>query len=89
MADRNPSFFGPVLATADRTVEAYSADELARIRARLIDRDVREVHASAWPATRRFETMFPASPFESRTLETPRLRRVEPSSSSRVRIIES
>lgn len=89
MADRNPSFFGPVLPTADQTVEAYSADELARIRARLIDRDVRQVHASAWPATRRFETMYPVAAPDSRTLETPRIRRVEPSSSSRVRIIES
>lgn len=92
MADRNPSFFGPVLPTADESIEAFSADELARIRARIIDRDVRRAHASAsaWPAARRFETIYPAAPTppDSRTLETPRVRRPDPSS-SRIRIIDS
>jgi hypothetical protein len=61
MADRNPSFFGPVLPQAADAPEAFSFDELQRIRGRRIEMDIVRTQGTAWPAQRRFETMYPFS----------------------------
>jgi hypothetical protein len=78
MADRNPSFFGPVLSTADHSVEAFSAEDLARIRARLVERELQLAQPSPWPTTRRFETIYARSAPERPSRETARTRRIEP-----------
>ena len=62
MADRNPSFFGPVLPQEKDAPEAFSADELQRIRGRRIEVEVMRAAGSAWPLTHRFRTMYPAAP---------------------------
>jgi hypothetical protein len=68
--------FGAVMPVADSSVEAFSSDELARIRARLVEREAQLAHGSPWPASRRFETIYARSAPTSRTSETPRMRRV-------------
>jgi hypothetical protein len=60
MADRDASFFGPVLETADDSVEAFSGEEIVRIRARRIAANLSRAQA-AWPGTRRFKTLYPAA----------------------------
>jgi len=61
MADRNPSFFGAVLPQAADAPEAFSFDDLQRIRGRRIEADLLRTRGTAWPAQRRFETMYPFS----------------------------
>jgi hypothetical protein len=61
MADRNPSFFGPVLPQAPDAPEAFSFDELQRVRGRRIEADLLRTRGTAWPAQRRFKTMYPFS----------------------------
>jgi hypothetical protein len=60
MADRDASFFGPVLPQPADAPEAFSFDELARIRANRVAADLLRAGPSAWPAKRRFQTMYPA-----------------------------
>ncbi len=62
MADRHPSFFGPVLPQDPEAPEAFSAAELQRIRGRRIEADMQRMGPSAWPAERRFPTMLPRRP---------------------------
>lgn len=61
MADRNPSFFGPVLPQAPDAPEAFSFDELQQIRGRRIEAELLRTRATAWPSRRRFTTMYPFS----------------------------
>ncbi len=61
MADRHPSFFGPVVPVAGDAPEAFSAAELVRIRAAHCEADLIRAGASGWPETRRFETIRPAA----------------------------
>jgi hypothetical protein len=61
MADRNPSFFGPVLPQAPDAPEAFSFDELQRIRGRRIEVEVLRSKGSGWPSHRRFQTLYPFS----------------------------
>ncbi|HEY2517398.1 MAG TPA: hypothetical protein VGI39_41280 [Polyangiaceae bacterium] len=62
MADRYPSFFGPILPQRPDAPEAFTPEELVQIRARRIEADVVRAAAPAWPERRRFETMVPAAP---------------------------
>lgn len=59
MADRNPSFFGPVLPQPPGAHEAFSFDELQRIRANRIATDLLRAGPSAWPERRRCRTLYP------------------------------
>jgi hypothetical protein len=61
VADRNPSFFGPVLPQRPDAPEAFTAQELTAIRARRMEADLLRAGSSAWPERRRFETMLPAA----------------------------
>ena len=60
MADRDASFFGPILPQPADAPEAFSFDELQRIRAKRVEADLLRAGPSAWPATRRFKTIYPA-----------------------------
>lgn len=75
MADRYPSFFGGVLEGADTSVEAFSTEEIARIRARLIEREMRLAESPSWPQARRFETIYAFSAPERPSRETARVPR--------------
>jgi hypothetical protein len=59
--DRNPSFFGPVLPQTEDAPDAFSFDELQRIRGRRIEADLLRTSGAAWPLERRFQTMYPCS----------------------------
>jgi len=59
MADRDASFFGPVLPQPADAPEAFSFDELQRIRANRVAADLLRYGPSAWPAKHRFQTMYP------------------------------
>jgi len=61
VADRNPSFFGPILAIADDSPPAFGPAELARILVRRMEIDLIRRNESAFPETRRFATMRPVS----------------------------
>jgi hypothetical protein len=60
MADRNPSFFGPVLPQEPGAPPAFSDGELVMIRARRLEVEILRAQACAWPGRHRFETMYPA-----------------------------
>jgi len=62
MADRDASFFGPVLPQPADAPEAFSLDELQRIRGRRIEADLLRTASPAWPAHRRFRTLYPRTP---------------------------
>jgi hypothetical protein len=59
MADRDASFFGPILPQPPEAPEAFSFDELQRIRANRIVADLARHGPSAWPEAHRFRTMYP------------------------------
>lgn len=59
MADRDASFFGPVLPQPPDAPEAFSWDELHRIRANRIAADLVRAGPSVWCEKRRFQTMYP------------------------------
>jgi len=59
MADRDASFFGPILPQPADAPEAFSFDELQRIRANRVAADLLRHGPSAWPAKHRFQTMYP------------------------------
>jgi hypothetical protein len=59
MADRDASFFGPILPQPWNAPEAFSFDELQRIRANRIAADMLRHGPSAWPERHRFQTMYP------------------------------
>jgi len=59
MADRDASFFGPILPQPADAPEAFSFDELQRIRANRIAADMLRHGPSAWPERRRFKTIRP------------------------------
>ena len=59
VADRNPSFFGPVLPV-ENDEPAFSFEELRRIRAMRAEADRARTGESAWPEERRFATIYPA-----------------------------
>jgi hypothetical protein len=61
MADRDASFFGPILPQPVNAREAFSFDELQRIRANRIAADLVLRGQSAWPERRRFRTMYPSA----------------------------
>lgn len=88
MADRNPSFFGPVLPQAEDAPEAFSASEIVKIRARRIEADLVKAHGSAFPATRRFETILPGASTQA-SAERPQVQSVEQLEGGRVRIVVS
>ncbi len=59
MADRDASFFGPILPQPADAPEAFSFDELQRIRARRIAADLLRAGPSGWPERRRFPMIYP------------------------------
>jgi hypothetical protein len=75
MADRNPSFFGPVLPQAADAPDAFSFEELQRIRARRMEADLLRAGSSGWPEQRRFQTIYPVSPARA-DLPTARIEKV-------------
>jgi hypothetical protein len=62
MADRDASFFGPILPQKPLAPEAFSFDELQRIRANRMAADLLRAGPSGWPERRRFRTMYPPAP---------------------------
>ena len=68
MADRHASFFGPVLPQDPDAPDAFSWDELQRIRAARVEADLLRAGPSAWSQTRRFQTMLPQAEREDDTL---------------------
>jgi len=59
VADRYPSFFGPVLPQEEGAPEAFTEEELLAMRPRRLEVELlRLLEGSAFPAQRRFETMF-------------------------------
>jgi hypothetical protein len=60
MADRNPSFFGPVLPPIEGSPPAFSDDELMLIRARRLETDILRAASPAWPDGPCRETIYPA-----------------------------
>jgi hypothetical protein len=59
MADRNPSFFGPVLPASADSPPAFSPDQLQTIQARRFEADHEKMAPSAFPPVRRFTTLLP------------------------------
>jgi hypothetical protein len=59
MADRHPSFFGPVLPQTGEAEPAFSFAELQRIQANRLEADLVTAAEPAWPAARRFTTVYP------------------------------
>jgi hypothetical protein len=59
MADRNPSFYGPILPQPPNAPDAFSFEELRKIRDRRRAADDALRVGSAWPERRRFETLYP------------------------------
>ncbi len=60
MADRNPSFFGPVLPPIEGSPPAFSDEELMLIRARRLESDILRAASPEWPQGARLETIYPA-----------------------------
>jgi hypothetical protein len=71
MADRYPSFFGPTRPVSADAPEAFSFDELQKIRARRLEVDLLHAASCAWPEARRFETIRPGAPARGPTLSEP------------------
>jgi hypothetical protein len=59
MADRNDSFFGPVLPQDPDAPEAFSFDEIQRIRAARMAADLLRTGPSAWPERPRHRMLLP------------------------------
>lgn len=59
MADRDRSFFGPVLAVRPDAPEGFSEAELVRIRGEQCAVEFIRAASHAWPETRRFKTLRP------------------------------
>ena len=60
MADRNPSFFGPILPQPVLAPDAFSFDQLQRIRANRMEADMLRAGPQVWAETRR-RTMYPVA----------------------------
>jgi hypothetical protein len=78
VADRNPSFFGPVLPQRDGAPEAFTEEELLAMRPRRIEVELlRLLEVSPFAAPRGFETPLrarpPAPPNARRTILPPPL----------------
>jgi len=58
MGDRDASFFGPVLPQEADAPEAFSFEELQRIRGRRIEADLLRTAPQVW-AGRRRQTIYP------------------------------
>jgi hypothetical protein len=58
VADRDKSFFGPVLPQAEDAPDAFSFEELQRIQARRLEVDLVKAASPAWPTTRRFKSIY-------------------------------
>jgi len=58
MADRYPSFFGPVLPQAADAPEAFTFAELQQIRGRRIEADMQRTAPQTWAEGRR-QTIYP------------------------------
>ncbi len=65
MADRDCSFFGPVLPQEEGAPEAFSFAELRRIQCRRREADEALEGESGWPERLRFEMLLPPPPLES------------------------
>ena len=59
MADRYPSFFGPVLPQAADAPEAFTFAELQQIRGRRIEADMQRTAPQTWPEGCRRRTIYP------------------------------
>jgi hypothetical protein len=59
MADVHPSFYGPILPQPAGAPEAFTFEELRQIRARRLAADRLREAEGAWPAQRRFRTIYP------------------------------
>jgi hypothetical protein len=57
VADRDKSFFGPILPQAEDAQGAFSFEELQAIQARRLEVDIGRAVSPAWPQERRFETI--------------------------------
>ena len=61
MADRDASFFGPILPQPPNAPEAFWFDELQRIRANRIAADLLRTAPSGFPERQRFRMIYPVA----------------------------